>query len=127
MDVGDLYDMDIAVHLTETDSGEVDKEFIDALIEIEGQTSFPCSKCDKICKSKGGLTRHTNSKHRNETVLNQIKTPLCKDTVASIVETIKTNIIKENLYGDEINANLKTVSSNEALFNVLLPIYETFC
>jgi GTP-binding protein EngB required for normal cell division len=42
--------------LTEADVTEVDQEFIDALVEIEGQKEFSCTKCDKICKSKGGLT-----------------------------------------------------------------------
>ena len=136
MDVSsDLYHMNIAVDLAEDDSGEVDDEFLDALVEIEGQKSFPCSNCGKICKSKGGLTRHTNSKHRDESVDSgsdpcsddQTETPLCKDTVASIVETIKNNLIEENIYGDEININLKTVSSSEAFFNVLLPLYVRFC
>ena len=64
-DVGDLYHMNISVNrdLTEADVTEVDQEFIDALVEIEGQKEFPCTKCDQICKSKGGLTRHSNSKH----------------------------------------------------------------
>ena len=50
-------------HLTEPDVTEVDQEFIDTLVEIKGQKEFPCTKCDKICESKGGLRRHTNSKH----------------------------------------------------------------
>lgn len=56
-------------------------------------------QCDKICKSKSGLT-----------------TGLSQDTVASIVETIKKNIIKENIYGEEIKTTLKTASASEALF-----------
>lgn len=122
----DLYHLDFTVALTETESGEVDSEFIDALTEIEGKKSFPCSVCDKICKSKGGLTKHTNSRHRSETD-QACETHLCKDTVSSIVESIKTNLIEENLYGAEINASLTTVSSSEALFAALLPLYETFC
>ena len=132
-DVGDLYHMNISVNvanrdLTEADVTEVDQEFIDALVEIEGQKEFPCTKCDKICKSKGGLTRHSNSKHRGESVDSgsRVNTGLCQATMASIVETIKNNIIQENIYGDEINTSLKTVSAGEALFKAILPLYKTF-
>ena len=98
--------------LTEADVTEVDQEFIVALVEIEGQKEFPCTKCDKICKSKhskGGLTRHSNSKHRGESVDSgsRVNTGLCQATMASIVETIKNNIVQENIYGDEINTSIK--------------------
>ena len=132
-DLGDLYHLDITVALTETESGEVDSEFNDALTEIEGKKSFPCSKCDKVCKSKGGLTKHTNSKHcdvvcsETDLASDQASSPLCKDTMSSIVESIKANLIEENLYGTEINTSLNTVSSGEALLEALLPLYETFC
>jgi hypothetical protein len=46
--------------------------------------------------------------------------------MASIVETIKNNIIQENIYGDEINTSLKTVSVGEALFKAILPLYKTY-
>ncbi|CAB4045344.1 Hypothetical predicted protein, partial [Paramuricea clavata] len=103
--------------LTEADVTEVDQEFIDALVEIEGQKEFPYTKCDKICKSKGGLTRHSDSKHRGESVDSgtRVNTGLCQATTASIVETIKNNIMQENIYGDEINTSLKTVSAGKAL------------
>jgi hypothetical protein len=132
-EVGDLYHMNISVDLanrdlTEADVTEVDQEFIDALVEIEGQKEFPCTKCGKICKSKGGLTRHSNSKHRGESVDSgsRVNTGLCQATTASIVETIKNNITQENIYGDEINTSLKTLSAGEALFEAILPLYETF-
>ncbi len=46
--------------------------------------------------------------------------------MASIVETIKSNIIKENMYSEEINTILKTASASEALFEAILPLYERF-
>ena len=126
---GDIYHMNIAVDfITADDNTEADKEFIDALVEIEGQKAFPCAKCDKICKSKGGLTRHINSKHRNESVGDSDSETggLCQDTVTSFVETIKDSIIKENLYGDQINTSLKTASATKDLFTALLPLYKKF-
>ena len=45
--------------------------------------------------------------------------------MALIVETIKKNIIKENMYREEINMTLKTASASEALFEAVLPLYES--
>ncbi len=127
---GDTYYMNVTVDFTtaEANSTEVEQEFIDALVKIEGQKAFPCTRCNKICKSKGGLTRHINSKHKNESqsVDAGVNTGLSQGTVASIVETIKGNIIKENTYGEEINTILKTASASEALFEAILPLYERF-
>ena len=33
------------------------------LIQVEGNENFPCDFCKKVCKSKGGLTKHQRSKH----------------------------------------------------------------
>ena len=55
--------VDIIETCAETEDLELDNEFLLALNEIEGQNVFPCSKYSKICKWKGGLTKHTNLKH----------------------------------------------------------------
>ena len=44
----------------------VQEEVADAVSEIPGENNFPCENCDKICMSKGGLTRHKNAKHGNK-------------------------------------------------------------
>ena len=85
-----------------------------------------------MCKSKGGLTRHKNAKH----VAGQGNIPECseeisvvllnEETICGFVETIKTRIIEEDLYGTETNKALAAVSSTKALFDAILPIYETF-
>ena len=82
-----------------------------ALNEIEGQNVFACSKCSKICKSKGGLslTKHTNSKHGGTDWVSNM-TPLCKETLTLFVSAIKKNVIDEYLYGDEIESAIKTAS-----------------
>ena len=129
---GNVYYMNVTVDFTmaEADNTEVEQQFIDALVEIEGQKAFPCNQCDKICKSKGGLTRHTRSKQRDESQSADadciVNTGLSQETVASIVETIKSNIIEENIYREEINKILKTASASEALFTAILPLYQTF-
>jgi hypothetical protein len=134
----DPYCLDLTVAIAETvetaDSVEVAEEFEEALEEIEGKKSFPCSKCEKICKSKGGLTRHVNSKHQDAVVGEGEGTEACSshthsfslEILSGIVETIKTNVIQEDIYGTEINTSIKTVSCSEALFNAVLPMYERF-
>ena len=79
--------MNIAIDIVETDYQEIENEFVDSIVDIEGSKVVPCSKCGKICKSKGGLTKYTNSKHGD--VSPQLNTtPLCLDTLKSIVDTI---------------------------------------
>ncbi len=92
------YNINIAIDI---DYEEVENEFAASIVEIKGANVFPCSKCSKICKSKGGLTKHTNSKHGDADKISSSlnSTPLCFDT-KSIVDTIKESIIAEKLYGD---------------------------
>ena len=121
-----FYNIDIALELLETDDQGVENEFVEAVTEIEGLKSFPCSKCSKVCKSKGRLTRHTNSKHGDSVSIPTTTTPLCYETIISIVDTIKKNIVEEKLYGENINAAVEKVTATEALFDEVLPIYTKF-
>ncbi len=84
---------------------------------------YPCSKCSKICKSKGGLTKHINSKHGDADKVSSPLAPLCFDTIKSIVDTIKENIIAEKLYEDEIDSVVKNISATEALLEEVLPLF----
>jgi uncharacterized C2H2 Zn-finger protein len=121
-----FYNIDIALELIETDDQGVENEFAEAVTEIEGLKSFPCSKCSKICKSKGGLTRHTNSKHGDSVSIPSTTTPLCYETITSIVDTIKENIVKEKLYGENINAVVEKAIATKELFDEVLPLYTKF-
>jgi flagellin-specific chaperone FliS len=126
----DTFHMNIAIDIVENDDLSVENEFINALNEIDGLTVYPCNICNKICKSKGGLTKHKNSKHVDDgsgTSEGSNTTPLDKDTMNSIVNTIKQNIIDEKLYGDEIESSIKNVTATEALFNEVEPLYSKFC
>ena len=64
----DAFNLNVSLAILETETDEVDAEFLEALTEIEGKKSFLCPNCTKVCKSKGGLTKHTNSKHREAAV-----------------------------------------------------------
>ena len=125
-DYDDLFNFEVSVAIAETETDEMTTEFSDAVNEIDGKKSFPCTLCEKVCKSKGGLTRHTNSKH-SEGPSGRSYATLCEDDVAKIIKAIKDKIIEEKLYGAEIISGLDGVVSTEAFFSALLPIYQTFC
>ncbi|CAB3998350.1 Hypothetical predicted protein [Paramuricea clavata] len=46
--------------------------------EVEGNKQFPCDFCEKICKSKGGLTKH---QYPSETLYYKLKERRAKNTV----------------------------------------------
>ncbi len=85
-----------------------------------------------MCKSKGGLTRHNNSKHVGlqgnlaECSEESSVVLLNENAVSGFVEAIKAHIIDEDLYGAETNKVLGAVSSTKALFTAVLLIYKTF-
>ena len=45
----------------------------------------------------------------------------------SIVNTIKQNLIKEKLYGEEIESSIQNVTATEALLKEIEPLYSRFC
>ena len=49
------------------------------------------------------------------------------DTLKSIVDTIKRNIVAEKLYGDEIDSVVSNISATELLLKGVLPLYTKFC
>ena len=95
----DAFHMNIAIDIVENDDLSVENEFINALNEIDGLMVYPCNMCNKICKSKGGLTKHKNSKHVDDvsgTSEGSNTTPLDKNTMNSIVNTIKQKLSTKN-------------------------------
>ena len=57
---------------------------------------------------------------------NSLPASFCEKTVADMVETTKSKIIKEKLYGTEINEEVKNLSSTKALYDAIYPIIEKF-
>ena len=55
------------------------------------------------------------------------ETRLSEENLASIDEDIKTKLIKDDLFGGDINSALEKVPSSTALFDAVLPIYNQFC
>ncbi len=58
----DTFNLNISLAIVDSETDEVDEEFLEALTEIEGKKSFPCPNCTKVCESKGGLNKHKNLK-----------------------------------------------------------------
>ena len=107
------YNINVSVAVVNAQSEEINADFDEALTEIEGKKSFPCPKCTKVCKSKGGLTKHTNSKHRDAATSATAIEPdmnessLSEENLASIIETIKTKLVSDGLYSADVNAAIK--------------------
>lgn len=129
----DDFNLHVSLAILDTETDELDAEFLEAVTEIEGKKSFRCSYCNKVCKSKGGLTKHTNSKHREVDVntptesYKDTEVSLSLENLAGIVEAIKVRLIAEDLYGPEINTAVKNASCNKSFFDAVLPLYNKFC
>ena len=122
------FNFEIAIAVLEEDEEDIETDFVEALSEIGGEKQFPCDSCDKVCKSKGGLTRHVNSKHRDKGYEASKDLPeLTKDGLISIVNKIKLNITNEGYWDKQMTSDLKKIASNDSLFDAVLPIYKRFC
>ena len=61
------FNFDIALSVVEGREDTMEEGIADAIREISGAKSSPCNSCEMICRSKGGLARHINAKHKNKT------------------------------------------------------------
>ena len=75
------------------------------------------------------MTKHTNSKHREAAVDFEDceKSRLTFESLAGIVDAIKTSLCTDDLYGTELIAGVKIASYSKALFDAVLRLYEKFC
>ena len=113
------------IAVMDEDDEAVENVFVEAVTEIVGEKAFPCENCEKICKSKAGLTRHVNAKHTNKANANIPS--LTKDELTSIVNEVKAKITNEGYWDTEMTTDLAKVTSNQNLFKAVLPIYQRFC
>ncbi len=93
------FNFDVALSVIEGDDETLEEEIAEALCEISGEKSFPCNSCEKVCKSKGGLTRHVNAKHGNKSTKGHDNIPsLTKGDLHFIVNKVKTMITEDALH-----------------------------
>lgn len=77
------------------------------------------------------MTSHTNSKYRESEPELSIESSnnrscILLEDLASIIESIKTNLIDGDLYGPSIDTASESASCNEGLFDAVLPLYNIF-
>lgn len=62
-------DLDAVLELLDKDCEEMEADFISETADNQSTSqTFPCMLCNKVCISQRGLTRHTNSKHREKAI-----------------------------------------------------------
>ncbi|CAB3991300.1 Zinc finger, C2H2 type family [Paramuricea clavata] len=69
-----------------------------ARLVVEGAKHFQCPDCPKVCKSKGGLTRHRRSKHPDKeelTVATINIPPINMEIIAKIILKLSRNCEKK--------------------------------
>ncbi|CAB4016469.1 PREDICTED: uncharacterized protein LOC101236338 [Paramuricea clavata] len=75
------------------------KEVEDAVQEIEIPPKHPCPNCTKICKSKGGLTRHIRSKHTlletNDGKDDNSASTATKPTISKAIKSNQDTLVSE--------------------------------
>ena len=126
------YNFEIALSFIDENEAAMEEEIVDAVSEISGEKNFPCECCDKICKSKGGLTRHKNAKHawKRSTAgkdnVSSSNTSLTKEDLKSIVDKVRKKIKDDTFWDSEMPSNMASITSNDSLYNKILPIYERF-
>ena len=71
-------DLDAILDLLEEDIPEENEDFVSQVNAVVAELSepmpaagFPCIHCDKVCKSRRGLTRHESTKHPEENIENE--------------------------------------------------------
>lgn len=121
------FHFEIAMAVMDEDEEAIENVFVEAVTEIVGEKRFPCENCDKICKSKAGLTRHINAKHGSKDTADEHIPSLTKDKLMSILDEVKAKVTKEGYWDTEITSDLAKVTSNDNLYEAVSPIYQRFC
>ena len=112
-------DLEAVLDLIEEDLFNEDEEFstyfndiVKSNEEASLEKKFGCTLCEKICKSKQGLSRHMNCKHKDVPKDNDA-TPVCKEpkidlsTFHGYIKKACDKIILEEIYSPETMASFK--------------------
>ena len=92
---------------------------------------FPCDFCSKICKSKGGLTRHRNSKHPNEQGQSSRSVPepmqvVSGEKIKELIGDIGQHLTNERLYKEEDIAEVLKFQPSDSFVKFLNTILSKF-
>ena len=98
-----LFNFDVALSVIEGDDKTMEEEIAEALCEISDEKFFLCNSCEKVSKSKGGLTRHVSAKHGNKSTKGHDNIPLLtKEDLHFIVNKVKTKITEDGFWDSEM-------------------------
>ena len=132
-DVSEKQFMEAAVNslLKEGDEfcDEGEKCFDESWDECNLLKTYKCEYCTKVCKSKGGLTRHTRAKHIDKKPEKQLPSPIESKVVTELVNEAINSILKSKLYGDTGLAKLEKniVKPTELFIKSLKEFYSDYC
>ena len=93
---------------------------------MEGKKQFPCEYCEKVCKSKGGLTRHSRSKHPDKQPAN-IPVPVDMQILEKILSEIVKKLLEEKIYPKAILDTLTNLKPSENFLKFVTKVFTLFC
>ena len=81
---------------------------------------------------EGGLTRHKNAKYGNRSTagkdnVSSSNISLTKEDLKFIVDKVEKKIKDDTFWDSEMTWNMASITSNDSLYNEIMPIYERFC
>ena len=89
--------------------------------------NFTCNVCQKVCKIKGGLTRH-NQKHTTKESKNQIQTSVTQHDIFNLLKEEESKAEENLCYSEVLWIKLKETNiSEEFLWLTALDLWNAFC
>lgn len=89
---------------------------------------FPCSYCDKICKSKGGLTNHTRRMHAVGEAHGDL--PRIPELSSEAIDNMLAEIIKKlresQLYGEDVLAEVEKLHPSACFYESMGKLFGKF-
>ena len=102
---------------------------VEKISALNNSLSYPCSFCPKICLSKGGLTRHINTKHHLETAEPNTKVSkmLHPDIFYDIIQKSLKRLAQDECYPEEIcsqfsNFRMSCSVADLSAYNLITPV-----
>jgi len=101
-------------------------EVVEEVSGVDNTSSFHCDKCDKVCKTSRGLTRHKNAKHKDSTVVNSAAPAIIPEDLfhplhlKKIIMKSATKLANDECYSEKSRkefANFQNITSDDAIFS----------
>ncbi|XP_028410458.1 uncharacterized protein LOC114533071 [Dendronephthya gigantea] len=121
---GFIADFGPTLAMLDMDVEEVLFEVQNSHEEVEGNKTFPCEFCGKVCKSKGGRTKHQRSKHIDElgessTSSSVTNVVITLERTKSIIRDIGRYLTDEKLYKPEQTAEVFKLEPSKSFVKFL--------